>query len=360
MNGCLVIKNILVISLLGGVMTGCNAIEVEDNYTSNHYKNGKFVNEEVPYDVKLSEMPKLIWEYISNKSKEGYPKEKIPIVKLTKNDLVQLDDYSVIRLCHSTLLYKLENEFILTDPVFSDRASPLSFIGAKKFHENPIEIEELPSIKAVIISHDHYDHLDEYSIKKLRNKVEMFYTTLKVGAILESFGVDKSKIVELDWWESIDVGNIRLTAASAQHFSGRSFFNYRETLWSSWVIKAPKANLYFGADSGYFGGFKEIGGKYGPFDMTFLEVGAYNELWKAGHMMPQESVQAHLDLNGKYMFPIHNGSFDLALHSWREPFERVDSEAIKKNVSILYPKMGESISLIKENNTSKWWSKNTM
>ncbi|MGB6019418.1 MAG: MBL fold metallo-hydrolase [Sulfurimonadaceae bacterium] len=356
MNNYLSIINILIVTIFGGIMAGCTVKEVNEKYRSDHYKNGKFVNKEVQYKPEPSEIPGIFWDIIFNKSKEAIPKEKIPVTKLTKKDLLGLDDYSVIRLSHSTLLYKLEGEFILTDPIFSQRVAPFSFLAPKRFHENPIEIEELPPIKVVIISHDHYDHLDENSIKKLNNKVEKFYTTLGVGKILESFGVDKNKITELDWWQSIDVGNIKLTATPTQHFSGRSLFNNDETLWSSWVIKAPKANLYFGADSGYFEEFKKIGKEYGPFDMTFLEVGAYNEKWLEVHMMPEESVQAHIDLQAKVMFPIHNGTFDLGLHSWREPFERVDSEAEKKNVSIVYPKMGEAISLIKENNTSKWWN----
>ena len=349
------VMSIVLISLLGITMPGYTTETISEPYKSDHYEDEKFINTSTQYEVEFLKLPGMLWDFIFNKSNEATPKEEIPVIKLSKNDLLELEDYSVIRFSHSTLLYKLENEFILTDPVFSQRASPYSFMGPKRFHENPIEIEDLPPIKVVIISHDHYDHLDEESIKKLKDKVEMFYTTLRVGKLLEDFGVDKHKIIELDWWQSADVGNITLTATSAQHFSGRSLFDTRKTLWSSWVIKAPKANLYFGADSGYFEDFKKIGKEYGPFDMTFLEAGAYNEQWKSAHMMPEESVQAHIDLNGKYMFPIHNGTFDLALHSWKEPFERVDSEAQKKDVYVVYPKMGEAISLIKKNHTSKWW-----
>lgn len=336
-------------------MSGYSKENIDTKERSSHYKNGKFVNEEIVYKAEFSQLPAMLWDFIFYKSSESTPSEEIPIVKLTNKALLDLDDYMVIRLSHSSLLFKIENEFILTDPIFSQRASPYSFVGPKRFHENPIEIESLPLIKAVIISHDHYDHLDQESIEKIKDKVERFYTTLGIGKILESFGVDKKKIVELDWWESIDLDKIKLTATPAQHFSGRTPFTSNETLWSSWVIKAPKANLYFGADSGYFSGFKKIGEKYGPFNMTFLEVGAYNEKWSTIHMMPEESVQAHLDLRAEVMFPIHNGTFDLSLHSWKEPFARVDREAIKKGVSIVYPMMGESISLIKENRSGKWW-----
>lgn len=329
--------------------------EINTNYLSDHYKDGKFFNEYVNYQIEYSKIPSMIWDSILHKSKDSVPKVEIPIVPLVSRDLVKLEDYSVMRLSHSTLLFKIEGEFLLTDPVFSERISPLSFIGPKRFHPTPIEIEALPPIKAVIISHDHYDHLDKESIKKLHPKVEKFYTSLGVGAILEDFGVPKSKIVELDWWDSIVVEPFVFIATPAQHFSGRGLLDHYDTLWSSWVIKTPKASFYFGADGGYFDGFKEIGERYGPFDMTFLEVGAYNLAWQEVHMMPEQSVQAHIDLKGKTIFPIHNGTFDLALHAWYEPFVRVDKEAQKREVPIVYPKMGEAISLINENNTSRWW-----
>jgi L-ascorbate metabolism protein UlaG (beta-lactamase superfamily) len=291
------------------------------------------------------------------KSKEATPKNEIPLVKLTKQDIEKLEDYSVIRFAHSTLLFKFENKLILTDPVFGERASPFSFLGPKRFHDMPIELSELPYIDSVIISHNHYDHLDEYTIRNIKDKVGMFYTTLGVGKTLQEFGVKKEKIIELDWWQSEQNDKIKFIATPAQHFSGRGLLDRDESLWSSWVIQAPKAKVYFGADGGYFDGFKEIAWNYGPFDMSFLEVGAYNEKWKEIHMLPEQSVQAHLDLNAKVMFPIHNGSFDLALHSWREPFERVDKEANTKNINIVYPRMGEAISVLKTKSTNKWWEK---
>lgn len=315
---------------------------------SNHYKDGKFFNEENRYKIEWNKMPEILWDYIFYKSDQAVPKDgEVPVVLVTKNSLENLKDNSVIRLGHSTLLFKIENRFWLTDPFFSERASPFSFMGPKRFHKPPISIEELPPIKAVLISHDHYDHLDEQSIKALKDKVEIFYVPLKVSKYLIDYGVPKEKIIQLDWWESVENGNVEIISTPAQHFSGRGLFDHTTTLWSSYVIKTPKVNIYFGADSGYFGGFKEIGEKYGPFDMTFLEVGAYNENWRP--------VQAHLDLGGKIMFPIHNGTFDLALHSWFDPFERVTKAAKEKNVSITFPKMGEPIYLNEEKETTYWW-----
>ena len=317
----------------------------------------RYINSEKPYKVKFKEGLSIIKTMLKDKSKDAKPKKgtQIPVHYLTTQDLEKLEDYSVIRFGHSTLLFKLENEFILTDPIFSKRASPFSFMGPKRFHNNPISIEELPFINSVIISHDHYDHLDKQSIKKLKDKVGTFYTTLEIGRHLMKFGVPRRKIIELDWWESKKQNAIEFVCTPAQHFSGRTLLDRDKTLWSSWVIKAPKGKYYFGADGGYFEGFKEISFNHGPFDMTFLEVGAYNEKWRDIHMIPEDSIQAHKDLNGKTMFPIHNGTFDLSLHSWYEPFERIATLAEEKNIDIRFPIMGEAISLLEKTNTSKWW-----
>ena len=321
----------------------------------------KYENSHIKYKSHLKEIIPMIYHVIKNKSKDSKPKHKyeIPVNYLKKEDLLFLEDNSVIRFGHSTLLFKLDNEFILTDPVFSNRASPFYFMGPKRFHDNPINIEELPNMKAVIISHNHYDHLDKKSVKLLNHKVETFYTTLGVSKHLIKFGIPKNKIIELNWWENIKVDNLELICTPTQHFSGRTLLDRDKTLWSSWVIKSSKLTLFFGADSGYFKGFKEIGEKYGPFDMTFLEVGAYNEKWKEIHMMPNESIQAHIDLNGKVLFPIHNGTFDLSIHAWYEPFERIDSLAKEKDIAIRFPIMGESIPILENITTTKWWkSKN--
>lgn len=319
---------------------------------SHRYKNSQKV-----YKTHLKEVGPLIFDMIKNKSKRSKPQNKkdIPVNFLRKEDIEKLEDYSVIRMGHSTLLFKIENEYILTDPVFSNRASPFSFMGPKRFHDVPISIDDLPFIKSVIISHDHYDHLDKQSIKQLKDKVGTFYTTLEVGRHLEKFGVKRRNIVELDWWESKTKDNIEFVCTPAQHFSGRTLSDRDKTLWSSWVIKSPRGKFYFGADGGYFDGFKEIGFNHGPFDMVFLEVGAYNKKWRDIHMMPEDAVQAFKDLKSKVLFPIHNGTFDLSLHSWHEPFERIDSLAKQNSIDIRFPIMGESISLLKYTNTSQWW-----
>lgn len=319
------------------------------------YENTKKINK-----TSFKEIISMIIDVIKNKSKLSKPKNKkdIPVNFLNKKDIEDLEDYSVLRIGHSTLLFKIENEYILTDPVFSKRASPFSFIGPKRFHDVPISIEDLPFIQSLIISHDHYDHLDKESIKKLKNKVGIFYTTLGVAKHLEKFGVEKNKIIELNWWNSKKSGNIEFICTPAQHFSGRTLSDKNKTLWSSWIINSPKGKFYFGADGGYFDGFKEINSKYGPFDMAFLEVGAYNQKWKDVHMMPEESIQAFKDLKAKVLFPIHNGTFDLSLHSWFEPFDKIYYLAKQNNIDIRFPIMGEYISLLNYSKTTKWWKNN--
>ncbi|MBN2824970.1 MAG: MBL fold metallo-hydrolase [Campylobacterales bacterium] len=346
-------KKIFAIVLLGVFMVGCSS---KTDYRSKQFSKGEFSNSEVNMEMSLGRMVKMMKAFYSDKTQAKVPqKGEIPVVKLSRDDIIKMKNDSVVRMGHSTLLFKLDNRLVLTDPVFGERVSPVSFYGPKRFHSNPIEIEALPFIDIVIISHNHYDHLDAYSIKKLKDKVGHIYTTLGVSKKLIEFGVEPSKISELDWWQSKRDKSIAITATPAQHFSGRGLFDRNKSLWASWVIATPTTKLFFGADSGYFSGFKEIGKKFGAFDMTFLEAGAYSRLWKEVHMMPKESIQAHIDLKGKRLFAIHNGTFELAMHPWREPFERIEAEAKKQNVLITHPKMGEVIDIFNPHPTKRWW-----
>ncbi len=350
------LKISLIVLALFGLLVLLSYSGGNDYPDSDHNRNGRFHNEEVDYHVfDFRKLYAITKAYFNGKSEEASPLTHIPVVQLTAEDVKAMPDYSVVRLTHSTLLFKLGGEYFLTDPMFSERVSAVSFIGTKRFHPSPITIAELPPIKAVLMSHDHYDHLDTASIEEIKDKVGHFYAPLGVGKRLIAMGVDKGKVSELDWWQSLSVGEVELTATPAQHFSGRGLFDGNETLWTSWVIKTPAVKLFFGGDSGYFGGFKRIGEKFGPFDMTFVEAGAYHELWREIHMFPQESVQAHLDLKGKVMVPIHNGSFDLALHSWKEPFEQTAKFAVRQQVAIRFPRMGEVLSLQNPKPTPHWW-----
>ena len=286
-----------------------------------------------------------------DKQQPSEPLKPINIVTMDKEQLIALQqDYKsqgmlFFRLGHSTVLMLIDGEYWLSDPVFAQRASPFSFIGPKRFHQPPISIAELPAIKGVIISHNHYDHLDEQAIKLLNAKVEHFYTPLGVGEAIIKWGVNRNKVTQLDWWQSIKQGSIELTSTPSQHFSGRSTLDRDSTLWSSWAIKGRQGSIFFSGDTGYSPAFKEIGEKLGPFDISFMETGAYNALWSDIHMFPEQSAQAHIDIKGKYLVPIHNGTFDLSIHTWTDPFERISIAAKALSVNLLTPHMGQLIRL---------------
>jgi L-ascorbate metabolism protein UlaG (beta-lactamase superfamily) len=207
----------------------------------------------------------------------------------------------------------------------------------------------------VLLSHDHYDHLDKAAIKQLAGKVEHFLAPLGVGDLLAEWGVEARKITQLDWWQSATVGAVTCTATPAQHFSGRGARDSNKRLWCSWTVVNPDFRIFFSGDSGYFAGFGEIGQQYGPFDLTLVETGAYDRNWVDVHMLPEDSLQAHLDLRGKCMLPIHNGTFDLSIHPWYEPFERVYAAAQKARVHLATPRMGQAVSLANPPATDFWW-----
>ncbi|MHC1698920.1 MAG: MBL fold metallo-hydrolase [Geobacteraceae bacterium] len=301
------------------------------------------------------EQARIMWDFFFNKPANTRPTGNIPVRIMTRQQLLDAPNNTMYRLGHSTILMKLNNLFWLTDPMFSERASPVQWAGPQRFHTPPISIDELPPIKAVLISHDHYDHLDHDSIMKLAGKTEYFLTPLGVGDLLVDWGVPQAKVTQLDWWQHIEVGGIRFVATPAQHFSGRSLFGKNQTLWASWAILAVDQRVFFSGDSGYFDGFKQIGEKYGPFDVTLLETGAYNANWPAVHMHPEESIQAHLDLNGKRLLPIHNGTFDLSMHSWFDPFDRVVTLGKAHGIPVVTPVMGEAVSTHATTDSQRWW-----
>jgi L-ascorbate metabolism protein UlaG (beta-lactamase superfamily) len=233
--------------------------------------------------------------------------------------------------------------------------SPVSFISKRFPYERAIDLESLPDIDAIVISHDHYDHLDYPTIKILKDRVGRFFTPLGVGSHLMRWGVDEISITELDWWESSKIGGIQLIATPARHFSGRGTGDRNKTQWASWVFKGQDHRIYFSGDGGYANHFKAIGEKYGPFDFAMIECGQYNEKWKAIHMMPEESVQACIDVQGRVMMPIHWGAFNLALHTWTDPVVRARAEASKKGVVMSTPLIGQRFSIHHDIPAEKWW-----
>jgi L-ascorbate metabolism protein UlaG (beta-lactamase superfamily) len=255
------------------------------------------------------------------------------------------------------VLVEIDGARILLDPVWARRASPSSIIGPRRFFPPPLALEDLPPLDAIMTSHDHYDHLDRGVIRELaKNRAQArarFVVPLGVGAHLEKWGVTPDRITELDWGESATVGPLRLTATPARHFSGRGLFDRNHTLWASWVVKGPAHSVFHSGDTGPFNGFGAIGAEHGPFDLTLVKIGAYDVAWPDIHLNPEQAVDAHRDLKGKVLLPIHWGTFNLAFHSWDEPADRI--VAASTGTTVVMPKPGESIEPGKPPPVTPWW-----
>ena len=293
-------------------------------------------------------------------SKHREPKSKIPVVKRAKSDFAQTPDSGlrVSWMGHSSFIIEIEGARILIDPVWSERASPFSWAGPKRFYQPPITLNELPSIDAVIISHDHYDHLDRDTVVALaKNRAIRWFVPLGVGAHIEKWGVASSQIEEMDWWESSSVKNVEITATPSRHFSGRSIFftDQNATLWAGWSIKGPTRSVFYSGDTALHPEFDDIGKRLGPFDLTLMEAGAYNELWADVHLGPEQAVLAHHMVKGNVMMPVHWGLFDLALHGWTEPAERTIRAAKSLGVNIAIIRPGASFDISEEPGIDRWW-----
>ena len=326
---------------------------------SKHYKDGKFLNNGgVKMEMSFKDSFKAMWILFKSNS-NAKPNKNIAVQKI---DSITIANYNsktrFIWFGHSTFLLQIKGKNLLIDPMFGNVPAPNPLLGGNRFsNELPIEIEKLPHIDAVLITHDHYDHLDFESIQKLKDKVNMFYTPLGVGIHLLKWGIEKERIIELDWWQEIKYDELTIRCTPAQHFSGRGLADREKTLWCSWIIQSENENLFFSGDSGYAPHFKEIGDKYGPFDFAFMECGQYNDLWPLVHMYPEETAQAGLDVKAKKMMPIHWGAFKLAPHSWIDPVERLSKKAKELKIDLVIPKIGESIE-IELNYTEEidpWW-----
>lgn len=324
-----------------------------------NYKEEKFVNQaEVQLNMSFKDMMKSIKGYFGPMPNTT-PEKAIHVEKVDSLTIAQpSQETQYVWFGHSSFFLKMKGKNILLDPMFSEVPAPHPMLGGKRFSkELPIAIQQLPKIDAVIISHDHYDHLDYESIKALKDKVTAFYVPLGVGAHLEEWGVDKALITELNWWEEAPLDDLTLRSTPAQHFSGRGLFDRADTLWCSWIIESDAEKIFFSGDSGYGEHFKEIGEKYGPFDFAMMECGQYNEMWSEIHMFPEETVQAAIDVKAKSMMPIHWGAFKLAMHSWKDPIERVTKTAKELAMPIITPQIGEVMNIVPQPlNNHQWWS----
>jgi L-ascorbate metabolism protein UlaG (beta-lactamase superfamily) len=259
-------------------------------------------------------------------------------------------------LGHSTTLLEIDGHRFLMDPVWSERVGPVSFAGPKRWFPPPLPLKDLPPLDAVVISHDHYDHLDYDTIAALKDRDLTYVVPLGVGAHLERWGVPAARIVELDWWESHNFGDLRLWATPARHASGRMLFlDDGATLWSGYAFIGANHRTFYSGDTGLSSGLRTIGERLGPFDLTMIEVGQYDKAWPDWHLGPEQAIEAHLRVRGKVMLPVHWGLFALASHGWTEPIERARAEAVLRGVDLISPRPGQSVEPTIEKPQEQWW-----
>ncbi len=330
---------------------------------------GKFQN---PVPTELG-TPSLIFKamplYIKNHE------QRTPVVQpgpfRTDKDIYQRAPAHGLRVTwfgHSGMLLEIDGLRVLIDPVWEERASPRQWFGPKRFFPPTLALEDLPALDAVLVSHDHYDHMGEMTIRRLARLPcaarAQWITALEVGSLLKAWGVRPECVIELDWTDTAAVtgregAELQLTSVPARHFSGRSLFHRFETLWGAYVLRGSQHTVYFGADTGWWDGFREIASTYGPFDLTMLEIGAYNELWKNIHLGPDNALRA-FEAMGRpgLLMPIHWGLFDLALHGWKQPIERLVEIAGRSGVSLWSPEPGRPTDFVRDQALLElWWQK---
>ncbi|SBT37779.1 MBL fold metallo-hydrolase [Micromonospora auratinigra] len=339
---------------LGGRLTGARA---ERAARSPRFRDGTFHNPASTRTMVADPGRNLLKELVLGKQKRR-PDSAVPLLRPEERQLsgdAAHTELGIVWYGHASTLVEIEGERVLLDPVWSDRCSPSALVGPRRIHQPPVRLDELPRLTAIVISHDHYDHLDMATVQGLTaHQSAPFLVPLGVGAHLERWGVPDERIVELDWSERHELGGLTITATPAQHFSGRGL-RRDGTLWSSWVIAGAHRKVFYTGDSGYFDGYAAIGAEHGPFDVTLMQIGAYDRAWPSIHMFPEEAVTAHLDLRGGLFVPVHWATFNLALHDWSEPVDRLWAEAKARDVRLAVPRPGERVVVDDPPPVDGWW-----
>lgn len=325
---------------------------------SPHYRDGQFQNEShTPSLTEGASYVGIMSKFLFGRNKNGKPTDSIPVKKINLHQLDTNEDV-LVWFGHSSYFIQLEGKKILVDPVLSGSASPVRFTTRSFAGSDAYTAADLPAIDYLLITHDHWDHLDYSTLQELKPRIKRIITGLGTGAHLEHWGFSPSIITEADWYETVSLEDgFVINTAPARHFSGRGF-KRNQALWLSFVLQTPRYKLYLGGDSGYDNHFKKMGEKHGPFDLAILENGQYDKAWKYIHMMPEEVVTAARDLKAKKLMAVHWGKFTLANHNWNEPIERVYKASQQQQLPLLTPMIGEPIHL---NDTLKqfdtWWEK---
>lgn len=295
------------------------------------------------------------WNFFTDTTPAQFP--DAPLATVTR----EAADFSAPRqrlrvtwLGHSTLLVELDSARILIDPVWGERVSPSRWIGTRRFAPPPLALDALPPLDAVLISHDHYDHLDTPTVRALAGRVPRWIVPLGVGAHLEAWGVAPEAITELDWWETAEASGVTLVSTPARHFSGRFVDDRDATLWTGWAILGKSERVFYSGDTALTPSFAEIGRRYGPFDLTLIESGAYNAAWADVHLGPEQAIAVHRMVRGRVMMPVHWAMFDLSVHGWTEPAERVRAAAERLGIPVAFPRPGESVTP-EAYRTQPWW-----
>lgn len=326
----------------------------ERNKRSPNFREGSFQNQHfTPTLTEGTHMTKVLWEFLFHKKSRLTPKQILPHVK-TDLHTISPEENVLVWFGHSSYYLQVDGKKILVDPVLNGYASPFSFTTNAFKGTDVYEAKDFPEIDYLFISHDHWDHLSYPTIMSLKPKIKKIITGLGNAAHFERWGFEIG-IIEKDWYESASIDNgFSVTFLPARHFSGRTF-RRNQSLWVSFVLNTPHHKIYLGGDSGYDTHFAETGKNHGPFDLAILECGQYNQNWKYIHMMPEETVQAAIDLRGKYILPVHWSKFVLAQHPWDEPINRATAAANDKNVPILHPMIGEKLDIDRPALQRRWW-----
>lgn len=330
---------------------------------SPHFKDGVFQNPGGPARTRPSgSTPAFARRYLDkDERRRRAPRGTVPMHATTLADLAKpaATGLRLTWMGHSSVLAEIDGQRVLFDPVWGERCSPFPFAGPRRLHPVPLPLAALGPVDVVVISHDHYDHLDLPTIKALAGTDTVFAVPLGVGAHLEHWGVSADRLCELDWHEATKVGGLTLTATPARHFCGRALRNTQHTLWASWAVAGEEHRIYHSGDTGYFDGFRQIGADHGPFDATMIQIGAYSEFWPDIHMTPEEGVRAHLDLQGNtpsgVLLPIHWGTFTLAPHAWAEPGEWTKDAAEEAGQAVALPRPGEPFEPAGKVPAEPWW-----